>query len=455
MPYKHEIKAIKLLQDRSKEIKNSHDLIFSDIESIKADLLSICGDLSGEEGFDECKEAHLNSMSSSSPMKHTNINKIYSEANAAYNNIGLADILSEKDFSDTQKRVNGHIQKFNQKYELDDWDYAIAGGCGLFAAMLDWLCVKAPMRPTTTSFATEVDGIFNQAVQKAFNTLIPPDLSSKLSEANPIGAPDASTGASLLDAPSKVLNPYNHRLKALSHDPVLGFIFGVMDMIRGTCTCVVDGKITTFLTSKAPIEGNVFQLLGRMLGHLLSDINAPSAKGNRGMGLPAPFMGILRMFDSIPVGDSTFGKQIEYMYVNGYDFRQFVVTSVPVSIMEITMRAFYVAKQMSLYKAGFAETILDTVPMKLNPRFRIMLAIGYGTMCAINSGKMYITQNILNANYSAWMGLVWNSFHALKWALYEKHLKLWGFVEEQELKNLQSLVDKIDQLETRATTLPI
>lgn len=72
------------------------------------------------------------------------------------------------------------------------------------------------------------------------------------------------------------------------------------------------------------------------------------------MGLPAPFMGLLRMLED-PVGSSNFGKQIEYMYVNGYDFRQFIVTSIPMSIMEVLMRVFYVAKQVSLGKGALGR----------------------------------------------------------------------------------------------------
>lgn len=87
------------------------------------------------------------------------------------------------------------------------------------------------------------------------------------------------------------------------------------------------------------------------------------------------------------MGSSNFGKQIEYMYVNGYDFRQFIVTSIPMSIMEVLMRVFYVAKQVSLGKGAFGETLLDTMPLRLNPRFRMMLAPGYGTSSAVNAGK--------------------------------------------------------------------
>jgi len=98
--------------------------------------------------------------------------------------------------------------------------------------------------------------------------------------------------------------------------------------------------------------------------------------------------------------------------------------------------------------------MLDTMPTRMNPRFRIMLALAYGTSSAVNGGKMYVTGNILNANYASWMGLAWNGFHALKWALLEKHLKLWGEVEGKEIAELEELVIRMDELEDRAMILP-
>lgn len=350
-------------------------------------------------------------------------------------------------------RLTGEYLNFNTRYGLDKWDYAIAGSCGLFAAMLDLLCIKAPLKPTVT-WNQKVDGIFNEGVQKAFNKVLPSDLSDELSKKNPIGAPDSSTMGNLIGAPAKVLSPFNHRLRSLSHDPILGFLFGVWDMANGTCTVVINGEIRSFPSTKDPIDGNFFQLFGRMLGHLISDVNAPSAKGNRGMGLPAPFMGILRMFEGIPVGNSNFGRQIEWMYLNGYDFRQFVVSSVPMVIMEVLLRAFYTIKQVKLYDAPFGESMIDTMPIKMNPRFRIMLALSYGTSSVINAGKIYITKNIMNANYSSWMGLSWNGFHALKWALLDRQLKLWDEIEVKEIEEIEGIIGDLDRLSIRASQLP-
>ncbi|MGY3878434.1 hypothetical protein ACW5WK_13490 [Aeromonas enteropelogenes] len=456
-PYQKDLKAIKLLQERSSKISIAHESINTDLDSIKAALSGLIDNEKelNSSDFIKSKEKYLESMSRPSQLVESSLEQIYNAAeNAFKDSVLLSDVLTVQDSVEVSNKINLRVKAFNDQYGLDGWDYAIAGSCGLFAAMLDILFVKAPPKPTV-KWEKEVDGVFNKWVQQAFNKILPPDLSEALSKANPTGAPDSSTIADLVGAPPKSINPTNHRLRSLAHDPILGFIFGVMDMLNGTCTIVVNGTIKSFPSTKPATEGSIFQLLGRMLGHLLSDVNAPSANGNRGMGLPAPFMGILRMFEGIPVGDSNFGKQIEWMYVNGYDFRQFVVTSIPMAIMEVILRAFYAIKQMKLYDKPFGESLIDTIPLKMNPRFRIMLALAYGTSSSVNAGKVYVTKNILDANYASWMGLAWNGFHALKWVAFDRHLKLWDGVAQKEIEDIQDIVTELDDLSDRASQLPI
>lgn len=453
--FSDETKAVKLLQDRSEGIASAHSEISDEIALLKAKIAELGeGDVSKENGFEVRKNVHLQAMSVDKGLLDIDVTEIYREANLAHPEpLSLDAILTANDWKSIETRLDGRIVDFNKRYALDGWDYAIAGGSGLFAAMLDLLCVKAPPRPTV-EWSQKVDGIFNQGVQKAFNYVLPPDLSSALSKGSPISGPDSSVITDLIGAPKGTINPINHRLRSLAHDPLLGLIFGVRDMMNGTCTVVVDGEIRVFKSTKGSVAGGIPDLLIRMFKHLASDVNAPSANGNRGMGLPAPFMGLLKMFDGIPVGDSTFGKQIEWMYVRGYDFRQFVVSSIPMAIMELLMRACYVAKQVKLYDAPFGQAIMDTMPGAMNPRFRIMLALAYGTSSAINAGKMYVTGNILNANYASWMGLTWNGFHALRWALLDRHLKLWAEIENKEIEDIESLVKGLDELDERAALLP-
>lgn len=448
--YENEIKAIKLIQDRNADIESKHSLIGNEIEDLKKDLMLLGGkDIFQHQEVQDEKE-RLKKNRKYTPIKIFSAEEIYKEAEKKYpEKICITDILTNDDIELTEKKIQNHIKDFNARYNLDAWDYAISVSCGLFAAMLDILCIKAPASPTV-AWNTKVDGIFNQWVQTAFNKILDPERSKNLSIKFPVGSADCSTTADLLTKTKKILCPANHRLKALSHDPLLSFIFGIRDMKNGTCTVVHEGKIVIFKSTKEVTEGNIFQLLGKMFGHLLSDVNAPSANGNRGMGLPVPFMGILRMLENIPFGDSNFGRQIEYMYIKGYDFRHFVTTTIPTTVMEVLLRTFYTIKQIKIYGDEFGKAIIDTMPFNINPKFRIILALSYGTFASINAGKVYITKNILNANYSAWMGFAWNTFFSLKWALIDKHLKLWSELEEKEIKNIENIIKKLDNLKERA-----
>ena len=56
---------------------------------------------------------------------------------------------------------------------------------------------------------------------------------------------------------------------------------------------------------------------------------------------------------------------------------------------------------------------------------------------------------------SLYKKLAWNSFHALKWSLYNRHMALWNSVEEAEIKELESLLEKIRIMEERAARLPV
>ena len=450
------IRAIKLLQRRADHIEHAHDDIHGEISALKTKLTEIGHVDKTAARFNETKQAHVCDMSQYNEISNVELEDIVRESEVVFpQKLRLDDILTSADWATTNERIQAYIDDFNRTYSLDKWDYAIAAGCGLFAAMLDLLCVGAPAKPTTTDWTEKVDGVFNRAVQDAFNRLLPPDISEALGNSNPIGSADVSTTAQLLGAPPRTLSPLNHRLRSLAHDPVLGFIFGVLDMVRGTCTVVGPSGLKIFPTHRETMIDGLFPRLGRMLGHLLSDANAPSSKGNRGMGLPVPFMGLLRMIgSSLPVGESDLGKQIEYMYVRGYDFRHFVATSVPLLIMETMMRAFYAGKQSSIAAIPFGKALVETIPMKMTTRFRLMLAIAYGTVAAVNGAKTYITQDVLNLNYTAWIGLVWNGFLSLKWVLFERHMRLWDGIEHAEIEALEEITSKVDRMVHRAGNLP-
>ena len=94
------------------------------------------------------------------------------------------------------------------------------------------------------------------------------------------------------------------------------------------------------------------------------------------------------------------------------------------------------------------------MPIRMNPRFRMMLVIAYGMVAAVNGGKAYVTQSILDLNYTAWIGLVWNGFYGIKWALFDRSKELWADVKRAEIDAVEILVAKIDDMINDAETLP-
>lgn len=86
----------------------------------------------------------------------------------------------------------------------------------------------------------------------------------------------------------------SHRVQSLGHDPVLGFVFGVLDILRGTVTGfsydhltgahgIIEGEVYSPLPA-AGMDEQIIRLVEAILkhiGHLISDVATP-------MGLPAP-----------------------------------------------------------------------------------------------------------------------------------------------------------------------
>lgn len=72
--YQNEIKAVKLLQDRTTEIASSHSSIGSDLDSIKEQLAALGAiEVSQSPEFLEMKDDYLQAMSCERPLAKANL----------------------------------------------------------------------------------------------------------------------------------------------------------------------------------------------------------------------------------------------------------------------------------------------------------------------------------------------------------------------------------------------
>jgi len=448
---KNELKVIKLLQQETDAINSSHKEIDKELESIKQILLKAKKE---DSYFDN--DIFVDYKIGKTINK--DIAKDFSDVvNIAdkeiTQNIKFRDILTDNDLLAIDVKVDSYISIFNKKHQLDRWDYAIGGGTGVFCGILDVLFISKPEKPTV-SYSKKVNGLFNQWSQNAINKLIPPELTSELEKIYKIGGADTSTTNGFTSPISGKFNPVNHRFKALNHDPVLAFIIGALDVMNGTCTIVDNGSIKTMGTIKgASGDYRFFKSLGKILGHLASDFNAPSAKGNRGMGIPAPLMGLFGVFKDVKINNHDISKVAEYMYVNGYDARHFVTMSIPILINEVLIRVLYILKEIKYNKRTFFEVFKETIPLNLSPRFRMVLNLSYGAMVAVNTGKVAITKDILNANYAMWLVFTWNTLHSMRWLLWTKNTELQKYIDKELSKELEDLQLKISNLSRKVDAL--
>ncbi|MDD5229322.1 MAG: hypothetical protein PHN45_01415 [Methylococcales bacterium] len=450
---KDEIKVIKLMQQESLKVDSIHSQIGQDLESLKAELLKA---LNNENTYLDINTPAIENKTVAIPLNKKSFSEIVDIANREISHdVSFRDILSNDDLIAVNNKVNSYVETFNKKHQLDNWDYAIGGGVGLFCGILDILFVQKPPKPTIL-YSQKIDGLFNQWSQSAINNLIPPDLAKLLEKSCKIGGTDSRLAQDFISPISGKFNLINHRFKSLNHDPILACFIGALDVMNGTCTIVDNGSIKVLQTVRgASGDYNFFEALGMMIGHLASDVNTPSAIGNRGMGIPAPLMGLFGTLKGVKIGDADIANLAEYMYVSGYDARHFLTMSIPCLIGELLTRLLYIIKEIKCNKKTFVDAFKETLPFNLSRRFRMLLNISYGTMVAVNAGKIALTNNILNANYTMWITFTWHTFHSLHWLLWAKNTELQKYIDSELSKELNELQLKIDELTEKAELLPI
>ena len=142
--------------------------------------------------------------------------------------------------------------------------------------------------------------------------------------------------------PKYGLTPNVHRLASLGHDPLLGLVFGVGDILSGTCTFIdKSGRWRVIDNPGFEGTGDPFEALVRVIVHGFSDVFTPR-------GLPPPFLAPFQLvsaksgFTLREGGDTVSVRDVaRYMYANGYDLRHFMTTKISPAIAEITLRAYH------------------------------------------------------------------------------------------------------------------
>lgn len=304
-------------------------------------------------------------------------------------------------------------EEFNQIHRLDKTDITISAIAGIVGAAVDILMVGIPQKGPEGLEA----GPLSDFIRKKFDEVFPEAEMEKLANSKESKVSFDAQDNRNTTIRVEGLSAYYHRLLSLGHDPLLGFVVGVFDILTGRMTTIdKTGKIVSQVMENYADrkESDIFAALAKQLAHFKSDITTS-------MGLPAPLMGLFNLFQFGSIGEyeQTVAEIVQGMYYEGYDFIHFCSMSIPVMITEVIVRISYAIKRI---KEG--ERIRGSIPFSLDrnkhPKLATMLFIAHSGATAINAGKVYFTKNPMAINYPQWIAFAKYSYKQLKWAVVEK-----------------------------------
>ncbi len=349
----------------------------------------------------------------------------------------LTDFFSEQELKSNELYIRALASDFNAMHHLDLVDYSICAIAGILSGALDILMVGIPHATPDGLKA----GSLSDLIRKGFDKKFPPEEMEKLANSSVSKVPFDAQDNRHTTVRVEGLPAYYHRMLSVGHDPLLGFVVGVFDIMTGKMTTIdKTGKIVSQVMENYADrkETNIFAAIAKQFIHFKSDITTS-------MGLPAPLMGLFNLlqFGSIGEENQTIAQIVQGMYYEGYDFIHFCSTSIPVLLTEIIVRISYAVRRI---RAGYS--IKDSIPFSLNrekhPKLATMLFIAHSAATAINAGKVYFTKNPMAINYPQWVSFAKYSYKQLKWALVEKPLLRERYISgylDDEFKNILESTD--------------
>jgi hypothetical protein len=315
--------------------------------------------------------------------------------------VSINDLLDD----DTVKRIDDRFSvDFDIRAHLDRYDIAMSIAAGLTAAAIDMIVVRVPL-----------DMIYSGSAQRGSS------LTAALRDIRLPGqtwleqhCKTAFDHVALLDLPEPLagFGGKTHRLLTVGHDPLLGLLFGTMDIMRGGLSAIdARGKLAYFANMKDAV-GDPFAALAIEIGHLFSDAFTK-------MGLPAPGWVLTQtlQFGSFGEKDRTIADLARFMYLKGYDSRHFLTMGTSVVAAEIVLRGYsswrrFLDKEYD-DRLSYESNYAGRDAISHHPRYLAMATIAHLIACACNAGKIVIYQgNPLALNYAQWLRFI---HAALSW----------------------------------------
>lgn len=146
----------------------------------------------------------------------------------------LESLFTEEELRSNELAIHQLNEEFSTVHRLDAFDVSIAALAGLVGAAVDILLVGIP---TKTPEGLKGGPLANY-VRDYFDKKFPEEEMKKLANSKVSKVPYDAQDNRHTTIRVEGLSAYYHRLLQLGHDPLLGFIFGVADILTGRMTTI-------------------------------------------------------------------------------------------------------------------------------------------------------------------------------------------------------------------------
>lgn len=353
-------------------------------------------------------------------------------------NCDLESIFTEEELISNEAAIKQMRREYNALHRLDGYDIAITALASLVGASVDILLVGVPEKSKTGLTA----GPLSDYIRDYFDKVFPEDEMKALANSQKSKVPYDAQDNRHTTIRVEGLSAYYHRLLQLGHDPVLGFIFGVADILTGRMTTIdkAGNIVSQVMENYAErTESDIFAALAKQILHFKSDVTTS-------MGLPVPLMALFNLlqFGSIGEEEQTIAEIVQGMYYEGYDFIHFCSMSVSAMLVEVIVRLGYAIK-----RKVEGHSMRDCIPFSLNhekhPKLATMLFVAHAGAVAANAGKIVFTRNPVAINYPEWLAFAKYSYIELKWCLIEKPAKRDAYIRGRISNELNDVLAEAEK----------
>lgn len=374
------------------------------------------------------------------PVRTESWEKILAEAKQATpGDVDFNDVLTPAEIDTVLAKHQKLGEHLGWIGSLDRYDVALAVAAGILSGLIDIFLVQVPAHPGFLGSPASEGGWLSNKVKELFGEVLSPERIKELEGLYNVSF-DPSTSRGLEDAVAG-LGTRTHRYQSLGHDPILGFIFGVKDVLFGEFTAIDKfGNVIVQQTAEPLLEGEQFiirllKAIRNLGGHLASDVATPA-------GLPAPLMPLLSFFQFGTIGKQgyTIAEVARQMYRSGYDLRHFIAASVPVAISELIVRLGFMVRKIN---AGV--TLSEAFPNAAHPQLRRQLLIAHGVAGVINAGKVTVTNNPLSISWPLVLTLLRYSMPETMYLIYGQEKERAKLVETEIMADYNVIHKSVDQ----------